>query len=52
MQMLGGLNEKEMTRDKPEWAAVMTSLTISQKERIKLSRPQHRENERDCRTVV
>ena len=52
MQMLGGLLEREVTRDVPEWAAAMASLTISEKVRKKLSRRQHKENERDCRTVV
>ena len=28
MQMLGGLFEKEVTRDDPEWAAAMASLTV------------------------
>ena len=41
-----------MTRDDPEWAAAMASLTVSQKVKIMPSRRQHKENERDCRTIV
>ena len=52
MQMLGGLLEREVTRDDPEWAAAMASLTVTEKERIKLSRRQHEENKRCYRTVV
>ena len=52
MRMVGGLLEREVTRDDPEWAAAMASLTVTEKERIKLSRRQHEENERCCRTVV
>ena len=52
MRMLGGLLEREVTRDDPEWAAAMASLTVTEKERIKLSRRQHEENKRCCRTVV
>ena len=52
MRMVGGLLEREVTRDDSEWAAAMASLIISGKVRIKPSRRQHKENERDCRTVV
>ena len=52
MRMLGGLLEKEVTRDDPEWAAAMTSLTVREKVKIIQSRRQHKENEKDCRTVV
>ena len=51
MRMLGGLLEREVTRDDPEWAA-MASLTVSEKLKIIPSRRQHKENERDCRTIV
>ena len=49
--MLGGLLEREVTRDDPEWAAAMPSLTVSEKSRMKPSRRQHKKNEGDCRTV-
>ena len=49
---LGGLLERELTRDDPEWAAAMVSLTVSEKAKITPSRRQHKENERDCRTIV
>ena len=52
MRMLSELLEREVTRDDPEWAAAMASLTVSEKIRIKPSRNQHQENERDCRTVA
>ena len=55
MQMLGGLLEREGTRDDPEWAAAMASLKsllISEKVKIMRSIRQHKENERDCRTIV
>ena len=52
MRMLGGLLEREVTRDEPEWAAAVASLTVSEKVKIVLSRRQHKENERDCRTIV
>ena len=52
MQMLGELLEREVTRDDPEWAAAMESLTVSEKVKIMLSRRQHKENKRDCRTIV
>ena len=41
-----------MTRDDPEWAAAVASLTVSEKLKIMPSRRQHKENERDCRTIV
>ena len=50
--MLGRLLEREVTRDGPEWAAAFASLTVSEKVKIKPSRRQHKENERDCRTIV
>ena len=52
MRMLGGLLEREVTRDDPEWTAAVTSLTVSEKVKIMPSRRQHEENERDCRTIV
>ena len=52
MRMLGGLLEREVTRDEAEWAAAMASLTISEKVKIMPSRRQHKENDRDCRTIV
>ena len=52
MRMLGGLLEREVTRDGPEWAAALASLTVSEKAKIMPSRRQHKENERDCRTIV
>ena len=52
MRMLGGLLEREVTRDDPEWAAAVASLTVSKKVKIMPSRRQHKENERDCRTIV
>ena len=52
MRMLGGLLERQVTRDDPEWAAAMTSLTVSEKVKIMLSIRQHKDNERDCRTIV
>ena len=51
-RMLGVLLEREVTRDDPEWAAAMALLTVSEKIRIKSSKHQHEENERDCRIVV
>ena len=47
MRMLGGLLEREVTRDDPEWTAA-----VSEKVKIMPSRRQHEENERDCRTIV
>ena len=41
-----------MTRDDPEWAAAVASLTVSEKVKIMPSRRQHKENERDYRTIV
>ena len=52
MPMLGELLEREVTRDDPEWAAAMASVTVSEKIKILLSRRQHKENERDRRTIV
>ena len=52
MRMLGGLLEREVTRDDPEWTAAVASLTIREKVKIMPSRRQHDENERDCRTIV
>ena len=52
MRMHGGVLEREVTRDDPEWAAAMASLTVSEKVKIMPSRRQHKENERDCRTKV
>ena len=52
MRMLGGLLERDVTRDDPEWAAAMASLTVSETKRIKPSIRQHQENERHCRTAV
>ena len=52
MLMLSGLLEREVTRDDPEWAAAIASLTVSKKVKIMPSRRQHKENERDCRTKV
>ena len=52
MRMLGGLLEREVTRDDPEWAAAMPSLTVSEKVKIMPSIRQHKDNERDCRSIV
>ena len=52
MRILGELLESEKTRDDPEWAAAMASLTVSKKVNIRPSGRQHKENERDCRTIV
>ena len=52
MRMLGGLLEREVTKDDPKWAAAVASLTVSVKVTIMPSRRQHKENERDCRTIV
>ena len=52
MRMPGGLLEREVTRDDPEWAAAMASLTVSEKVKILPSRRQHKDNERDCRSIV
>ena len=52
MRMLGELLEREVTRDDPEWTAAMASLSVSEKMKMKPSRRQHKENERDCRTIV
>ena len=52
MRMLGGLLKREVTRDDPELAAAVASLTVSEKVKIMPSRRQHKDNERDCRTIV
>ena len=52
MRMLGGLLEREVTRDDPEWTAAVASLTVSEKVKFMPSRRQHEENERVCRTIV
>ena len=52
MRMLGGLLEREVTRDDSDWAAAMSLLTVREKVKIMPSRRQHKENERDCKTVV
>ena len=52
MRMLCGSLKREVTRDDPEWAAAMASLTFSEKVKIMPSRRQHKENETDCRTIV
>ena len=44
--------EREVTRDDPEWAAAMASLTVSEMVKIMPSIRQHKDNERDCRTIV
>ena len=51
-QLLGGLLEREVTRDDPEWAAAMASLTVREKVKVMPSRRQHKENEKDFKTVV
>ena len=52
MRMLGGLLEREVTRDDHEWTAAVASLTVREKVKIMPSRRQHEENGRDCRTIV
>ena len=52
MRMLGGLLEREVTRDGPDWAAAMASLTVRENVKTMPSRCQPKENEKDCRTVV
>ena len=52
MRMLGGLLEREVTRDDPEWTAAVASITVSEKVKVMPSRRQHEKNERDCRTIV
>ena len=44
IQMLSGLLEREVSRDDPERATNMASLTVSEKVRIMPSRRQHKEN--------
>ena len=52
VRMLGELLEREVTRDDPDWAAAVAALSVSEKVKIMPSRLQHKENERDCRTIV
>ena len=52
MRMVGGLLEREVTRDGSEWAAALASLTVSERVKFMPSGRQHKENERDCRTIV
>ena len=52
MRMLGGLLEREVTRDDPKWAAATASLTVSEKVKIMPSIRQHKDNERDYRSIV
>ena len=52
MRMLGGLLEREVTKDDPEWTAAVASLTVREKVKIMPSRRQHEENGRDCMTIV
>ena len=52
MRMLGGLLEREVTRDDPDWTAAMASLTVCEKLEIMPSRRQLRENEKGCRTIA
>ena len=51
-RFLSGLLEREVTRDDPEWAAAMASLAVREKVKVMPSRRQHKENERDFKTVV
>ena len=41
-----------MTRDDSEWAAAMASLTVSEKVKTMQSIRQHKDIERDCRSIV
>ena len=52
MRMQGGLLEREVIRDDPEWAAAMASLRVNEKVKIRPSIRQHKDNERDCRSKV
>ena len=52
MRILGGLLEREVTKDDPEWAAAMASQTVSEKVKIMPSIRQHKYNDRDCRSIV
>ena len=52
MRMMGGLLERKVTRDDPEWTAAVAALTVREKVKIMPSRRQHEENERDCRTIA
>ena len=47
MRILGELLEREVTRDDPEWAAAMTSLTVNEKVKLMPSRRQHEETEKN-----
>ena len=40
MRMVGGLLEREVTRDYPEWAAAMAYITVCEKVKIMPSRLQ------------
>ena len=42
MRMLGGLFEREVNRDDPEWTAAVASLTVSEKVNIMPSRRQQK----------
>ena len=52
MPMLGGLLEREVTRDDPEWTAAVASPSVREKVKIMPPRRQHEQNERDYRTIV
>ena len=52
MRILGGLLEREVTRNDPKWARAMASLTVSEKVKIMPSRRQHKDIERGCTTIV
>ena len=52
MRMQGGLLERDVSRDNPDWAAAMASFTISEKVKIMPSIRQHKDNGRDCRRIV
>ena len=41
-----------MTRDDPEWTAAVASLTVRKKVKIMPSIRQHKDNDRDCRSIV
>ena len=45
-RMLGGLLEREVARDDPEWAAAMAPLLVSEKVKIMPSRRQHKKKTR------
>ena len=48
--MVGGMLERKVTRDDPDWAAAMASLTVRERVKIMSLRRQHKENG-SCRTV-